>query len=59
MIAATFAALLAGAAAMPHIRRQAVYGNGSAPVANPAVWGDLRGKIKHGTFSLPDILGSR
>jgi len=44
---AAFATLMAGASAMPYIRRQASYGNGSAPVTNPAVWADLRGKIKH------------
>ena len=51
---ATFATLLAGAAAAPYVRRQALYGNGTAPVTNPAVWDDLRGKIKHVVYLMEE-----
>lgn len=54
--ATAFAALAAGASAMPYIRRQASYSNSTstAPVSNPAVWEDLRGKIKHVVYLMEE-----
>jgi len=44
---AAVAALVAAASALPWSRRHESSGNGTAPISNPAVWENLRGKIKH------------
>lgn len=46
------ASLLAGVSALPHIRRQS--GNGTSSVPDPAVWEDLRGKIKHVVYLMEE-----
>lgn len=48
------AALVASASALPHIKRQSSYGNGTASVSNPAVWESLRGKIKHVVYLMEE-----
>ncbi|KAK4561567.1 hypothetical protein LTR86_004246 [Recurvomyces mirabilis] len=54
--AAAVVALAAGASAMPYVRRQASYGNATstAPITNPAVWENLRGKIKHVVYLMEE-----
>jgi len=49
-----FAALLAGASAMPYVKRQSNYSNGTASIPNPAVWENLRGKIKHVVYLMEE-----
>lgn len=44
--AAAFAALLASASALPHVKRQS-YGNGTAPMQNSGEWSTIRSNIKH------------
>lgn len=44
---ATLATLVAATSALPWTRREESSSNGTAPIQNPAVWENLRGKIKH------------
>lgn len=46
------ASMLAGVSAMPYVRRQVT--NGTSSVPNPAVWADLRGKIKHVVYLMEE-----